>query len=267
MNLIQNGNLYNYPKAPIPIRIINILTAALGFELLWLLVGALGFMANSDADVEMVSSVAKIITLCAVIPLWIRHKKRFLPNVSINYKVPKALIAVMIIMGVSWGSSILSDLFVISTANTSDFVYSHWLLVHTVILSPILEEIIMRGFVLNRALAVFPKWLAIIISAIIFGISHFNLPQGIATTIGGLFFALIYVRYRSIVICIIAHSVVNIMYLITHIFYDIVSPHENLIISILLGVSLIGFVLFIVSKGAELTPAKRDSSAERYEAP
>ena len=79
-----------------------------------------------------------------------------------------------------------------------------------VIMVSIVEELMFRGVVLNRLLVVAPKWLAVLISSILFGLIHTGPLQMIYATLGGVFYALIYIRFRNLLLCIIAHMVFNL---------------------------------------------------------
>lgn len=84
------------------------------------------------------------------------------------------------------------------------------LILANVIVAPIIEELIFRGIMLNRLLATTSKWLAVLISGIIFGLMHLGSPLTMMyAIIGGIWYALFYVRFRSLLLCIIAHMVFN----------------------------------------------------------
>lgn len=109
----------------------------------------------------------------------------------------------------------------------------------SIIQAPIFEELFFRGIILKGLLNKYensPKK-AIIYSAIVFGVIHLNIPQGINAFIGGLILGFIYYYTKSIKLSIFAHIVNN---LIT--FIPIPSNIIIKIIYILLG-------LFFIIKG------------------
>ncbi|MBQ2405124.1 MAG: CPBP family intramembrane metalloprotease [Lachnospiraceae bacterium] len=61
-----------------------------------------------------------------------------------------------------------------------------------VIISPVVEEMVFRGIIYNRAKHFFGVWKAVLISALLFGIFHANLPQCIYGVIMGSMMALCY---------------------------------------------------------------------------
>lgn len=66
------------------------------------------------------------------------------------------------------------------------------MLLYGIILGPIAEEFIFRGVSLSHFEKVLPFWVANIFQAILFGLYHMNLVQGIYTFFVGLFFGYVY---------------------------------------------------------------------------
>jgi len=80
------------------------------------------------------------------------------------------------------------------------------------ILIPVAEEIVFRGAVLRALLRLFDghrHWIAIIVSALIFGVVHGNLSQGVHAFIIGLLLGWMYYRTNSIVPGIVLHWINN----------------------------------------------------------
>jgi hypothetical protein len=85
-----------------------------------------------------------------------------------------------------------------------------WLtVVSLVILAPVVEELIIRGLCQRRLEAIMSPNKAIVLSALLFGIMHMNLIQGVYAFILGLFLGWIYKRGRNIMIPIMAHVTFN----------------------------------------------------------
>ncbi|KOR26823.1 CPBP family intramembrane glutamic endopeptidase [Clostridium sp. L74] len=80
-----------------------------------------------------------------------------------------------------------------------------------IIIAPIFEEILMRGIILEGFLNRYKPATAIIISSVMFGAIHLNLPQFVNATILGLFFGVIYYKTRSLVLSMVAHMLNNVM--------------------------------------------------------
>ena len=80
------------------------------------------------------------------------------------------------------------------------------------IMVPVAEEIVFRGAiqrVLQNALGERNRWIAIVISALIFGIIHFNLAQGLHAFLIGLLLGWLYSRTGSILPGFVFHWVNN----------------------------------------------------------
>lgn len=80
----------------------------------------------------------------------------------------------------------------------------------TVVAAPLLEEMLMRGVIYGRLReTVREPRAAMFISALIFGLFHGNVVQGIYAFVMGLFFVQVYEACNSLFLAILAHIVVN----------------------------------------------------------
>ena len=89
-----------------------------------------------------------------------------------------------------------------------------WGYVAVGILAPLAEEVVFRGAILRTLLGIMSKknhWVAIIISAAIFGVVHANLAQFINALLMGLLLGWMYYRTKSLVPGILLHWVNNTM--------------------------------------------------------
>lgn len=80
------------------------------------------------------------------------------------------------------------------------------------LLVPVAEEVVFRGGVLGKLLDIFGHqrhWIAIVISALVFGVAHFNLAQGVHAFVIGLLLGWMYYRTGSILPGIVFHWVNN----------------------------------------------------------
>lgn len=80
------------------------------------------------------------------------------------------------------------------------------------IMAPFAEEIVFRGAiqrVLQNALGERNRWIAIVVSALIFGIIHFNLAQGLHAFLVGLLLGWLYSKTGSILPGLVFHWVNN----------------------------------------------------------
>lgn len=99
-----------------------------------------------------------------------------------------------------------------------------------VILAPVFEEILCRGLLLNTLRKTMPKWGAIVVSAVIFGIIHGNPIQFIYATALGILLGWIYTKFDSILIPMLCHLVFNLISQIASYF----NP-ENMVFTVIFG--------------------------------
>ena len=95
-------------------------------------------------------------------------------------------------------------------ANQYDVALAVGLILYGVI-SPFVEEVIFRGFLYGRMRVYMKKWLAIFMSALLFGIYHGNMVQGIYGFCMGLLFTLVYDRFQNFYLAVFMHSIANLM--------------------------------------------------------
>ncbi len=80
-----------------------------------------------------------------------------------------------------------------------------------VIMAPLVEELTFRGFMYTRLKQGMPKWIAVIVSSLAFGIMHGNLIQGIYTFVFGLSLVYVLERTKSTWACILFHMSFNLV--------------------------------------------------------
>lgn len=81
--------------------------------------------------------------------------------------------------------------------------------IHVCILAPVIEEILIRGFVLGSLQSTFGVFFALLVSALLFALLHFNMVQTLSAFICGLILGVLYLKTGSILCCMIAHCVYN----------------------------------------------------------
>lgn len=96
--------------------------------------------------------------------------------------------------------------------NASDAFYGStlWIeLLGSAIVTPVLEELLHRGVVFGRLRRRMDMWPAVIVSALVFAVLHFNIVQFIYAFILGIVFALFVEKTGKLYPAIIAHIVAN----------------------------------------------------------
>ncbi len=91
-------------------------------------------------------------------------------------------------------------------------------LIQVCILAPVMEEILMRGFMLGGLSISYGKVTALLISSAFFALLHFNMVQTLSALICGIVLGLLYIRTDSLICCIAAHSGYNLISYFTMIF-------------------------------------------------
>ena len=84
------------------------------------------------------------------------------------------------------------------------------LFIYSVILAPISEELIFRGVTMRIARKAFPFWAANLIQAVLFGVFHMNIIQGIYAGLLGLVLGFICEKGGSIYFAIFFHFLFNL---------------------------------------------------------
>ncbi len=107
--------------------------------------------------------------------------------------------------------------------------------------APLFEEIMFRGIILNDFKKVFPVWLAILVQALLFGLFHGNLIQGVYATILGIILGIVYYKYRSIWAVILLHFSYNTASLLLDQWL-----HNNLQLNNILLIGFGGSLLFAI---------------------
>lgn len=79
------------------------------------------------------------------------------------------------------------------------------------LLAPMIEEILMRGFVLSGLVPRYGTAAALLLSSMLFAILHFNMVQSLSAFLCGIALGLLCLTTDSVLCCIIAHSIYNIL--------------------------------------------------------
>jgi hypothetical protein len=83
------------------------------------------------------------------------------------------------------------------------------MILYTVVLAPVSEELTFRGVSFGYFRKCLPFWAAAFFQALLFGLFHMNLIQGVYVFFIALFFAYVYERSRSIYCSILLHIMYN----------------------------------------------------------
>jgi len=79
------------------------------------------------------------------------------------------------------------------------------------IVSPLVEEVIFRGFLYGRMRVSIHKIGAVLVSALLFGVYHGNLVQGIYGFCMGIIYTLVYEKYQNFYLAVFMHAITNLV--------------------------------------------------------
>ena len=98
--------------------------------------------------------------------------------------------------------------------------------VKVAIIAPIVEELIFRGVIMHGFMKNYRGWFAVFMSALLFALFHLNPWQFPATFILGLLLGWLMLSTKSIILCIIGHSLNNLLVLLSITWWDKINSHS-----------------------------------------
>lgn len=107
------------------------------------------------------------------------------------------------------------------------------------IIAPICEEILFRGLIAKKLREIMPSWLAVIFSALVFGLLHNGMIGFIYATICGIVMCIIYFRTGSLLASMLFHLAFNLLSLL------VAGVNIPLYVFILSAVITVGEIIFI----------------------
>jgi len=167
---------------------------------------------------KMVGSVLAIFTVYADYKRDMMLTGRYRRKIPFRAQQAKELLAVIgitICLSVSLNNIIsMSPLVAMSEEyqNASDAFYSStiWIeLLGSALVTPFLEELLHRGVIFGRLRRMMGMWPAVIVSALIFAVLHFNIVQFVYAFLLGIVFALFVEKTGHLYPAVIAHVIAN----------------------------------------------------------
>lgn len=139
-------------------------------------------------------------------------------------------------------------------------------ILYLVVVAPISEEIVFRGFVL-KALSPFGKKNAIFLSAILFALMHKNIPQAVGAFAIGIIFATVDTKANSIVPSIVMHSLNNMLPCLMNINASVNSMAITIIYNFLVYAIVLSGITIAIIKGRQIFSLKDETQYERSALP
>lgn len=119
------------------------------------------------------------------------------------------------------------------------------LAIYSLILAPIAEELTFRGLTLRFARQALPFWAANIFQAVLFGVLHLNVVQGIYAFALGLFLGWVCNRGHSLKYGIILHIIFNVLGTIFIDFFDLtLGLNEYVFYAVGIGLTIFAMAIF-----------------------
>lgn len=222
------------------------------------------FMALAS-DMDFNTIVMIVFSVCCMVVFGIWYCKRCGGSFRIDVKKQvhpfEILGIVFLIPGTQYLSSIVASFVatifpswleayeeLLETAGLAGDV-SLLMMIYSVLLAPISEELVFRGVTLGIAQRAFPFWLANIIQAFLFGAFHMNMLQGCYTFVVGLILGYIYHKGGSLYHVIFYHFLFNLWGTTAAEWLIVEDPVLQGIIIILCTVLGLGFGFFFFHKG------------------
>lgn len=222
-----------------------------------------------DDNILIMNIISQIIALIIFITAF-KKRKKYIPKEKITMKKDPQKTIIYILAAVS--TAILSGFAAIAIEkfvkvpdggiNTiSEMIYSGAAIlsvITVVILAPILEEIIFRGIIFNKLNSKMNTTAAIIISALVFGIFHMNIVQGLNAFVIGIVLAFIYAKTHNLYTCISIHFINNLLSVITQrINYAVNGAYtSDTLASVILQVLIIAITMILIITNKQVLKEK-----------
>ena len=201
------------------------LVILIGFASPYLPVAAqfLDALQRNDVQASFILVIVNAVVAFALVAMYLRHFKVGFDTVGWRkFSIIKAalyLLAIFVIFIIGSGLliylvSVLVPGFDSNQAQTNEFTTSttsnpHLTLIALVIIPPIIEETVFRGFIFP---AFAKRWGVIwgaIISSVLFGFAHLQANVGVYTFLLGMLLCFLYVKLKSIIPGILFHMLNN----------------------------------------------------------
>lgn len=231
-------------------------------------------LESFTGDFSVLASLIYAVLAALIMGFW--YWKRFAvkkapkrkPSQLINLNMFLGLIVLM--LGLQYLSSYIVNLVAFinldwyetyeALMESVGFSHVTWLLaLYSVIIAPISEELIFRGVTMHYAEKIMPFWVANIFQAVLFGIFHGNIVQGVYAFVVGLFCGYVCHRGGSIYLSMLFHLLFNIWGTFApgnFLYYGDSLILHILIFLVIVAVTLAGFYLY--QKGAVNRKAAAD---------
>ena len=172
--------------------------------------------AIRDVDVMALTLISGLLTIAIVLAFYLLRRKKLsealwlrpvsapamLAGASLAPALYFVVVIVLTVLPAAWTESYGEA----SSGISTDSVLG---VISVAVVAPVAEELIFRGLVTNRLSRVMPGWLAVLLSAAVFGACHGELVWFCYAFVLGALFGLIDLRAGSVLPSILGHAVFN----------------------------------------------------------
>ena len=142
--------------------------------------------------------------------------RRFNVAKAIGFVLAVFVVFVLAAAALAWVIQNFIPLYDTNQPQTNDFTASgvittNWALIALVIMPPIIEETIFRGFILPAAAQKMGFWPGAVVTSLIFGFAHGQVNVGVYTFILGMVFSYLYRKFDSIIPGVMLHTLNNLV--------------------------------------------------------
>jgi membrane protease YdiL (CAAX protease family) len=163
--------------------------------------------------------VMVIVRLGIVLGIVRQFGKKELPAIMKRRKVPAAAVCSLIVMffGMRTLLVVISHVLRIILPIPDGFFdadleeNAFMTIISGAVFPAFIEEIFYRGILLTRLQRRYPKYKALLVSSLLFGLAHLNPWQALTAFIAGLFLGWIYTKYKTIWLSIFFHAYYNVL--------------------------------------------------------
>jgi membrane protease YdiL (CAAX protease family) len=200
---------------------IDAVAICLIFLLAFTFAGMVSDIFGGSATVSAIADAGTRVVVFAVIFWFVRRNKRFLFRPAFRFgKVSSASVIASLSFAIGWIAVIL----LISVTIDRLVPTPSWMreastgivlppvavsVICSALIPAVTEEMLCRGLFLRGFAKNYSRRTAVVLSALLFAVLHFNIQQGTNAFLMGLFLGWIYLNTQSLVPCILIHFVYN----------------------------------------------------------
>ena len=211
-------------------------------------------MEKTLSNVNLMMVISVVLALFTYWIIFIARKKSF--GAEINAVKPRGehLVLLTIPVGILAQLALSSTMSLLPIPDAMLDEYSNmfaltkqgsvaWEIIATVLAAPICEEVVFRGLVYSRLKKGMPKWAAILIQAVLFGLMHGQALWITYAALAGIGFALAYDAFDSVLAPMLLHIVFNASSYLMAILPDFPGAlYVYCAVSIVLLVVMVGYI-------------------------